>query len=463
MTQRKQLADVSPEDKRKILRKLLARHQGGAAETAGGSEVSVGAHPLGNGTSAPLYPDIPKSFYQFPQLPEYQQLHLFHNVADHADVSVPYFKVHEGLAGDTTRVGGRELINFASYNYLGLNGHPRVVEAAKAAMDRYGISASASRLVAGERPIHRDLEQELADLHGVENAVVFVSGHATNVSAIGTLFGPHDLVMHDRLIHNSVIQGIQLSGAVRRVFAHNDWRAVDAFLTEQRHNFEKVLIVVEGLYGMDGDPCPLPELLEVKRRHKAFLMIDEAHSIGVLGRHGRGVGEHFGVDGNDVDIWMGTLSKTLSACGGYIAGCNALVELLKYKASGFVYSVGIPPAIAASARESLRIMLEEPERVARLQESGRLFLELAQAKGLDVGRSQGHAITSIITRGSLPAVQLSNRLFERGINALPIIYPAVEEKTARLRFFLTSRHDEDQIRRAVDAIADEWARLEPRA
>ena len=342
MAQGKRLSDLSQEAKRDIPKKLLARRQG-TPET-GGDDAAPGAGAPAERDLGAALDGIPESFYDFAKGPEYQQLHLFQAIADRAELESPYFKLHQGLAADTTVIGNEELINFASYNYLGLNGDPRVADAAKAAIDRYGVSASASRLVAGERPVHRDLEQALADLHGVDNAVVFVSGHATNVSAIGTLFGPRDLVLHDRLAHNSVIQGIRLSGAARQAFAHNDWRAVDAFLAEQRGRFEKVLIVVESLYGMDGDICPLPDFIEVKRRHKALLMVDEAHSIGVLGRHGRGIGEHFGIDGKDVDLWMGTLSKTLSACGGYIAGCDAVVELLKFKASGFVYSVGMPPA-----------------------------------------------------------------------------------------------------------------------
>jgi 8-amino-7-oxononanoate synthase len=459
MSQGERLSDLTPEAQRELLRNFIARRKTAEPE---------GSPPLpGTGATAgaptPANAEVSASFYDFSLFPEYQQLHLFQSVAERGDINNPYFKMHQGIAAATTVVNNRELINFSSYNYLGLNGHRRIVDAAKAALDRFGVSASASRLVAGERPPHRDLERALADLHGVEDAIAYVSGHATNVSTISCLFGPRDLVMHDRLAHNSIIQGTQLSGAARQAFDHNDWRAVDAFLDDNRHRFEKVLIAVEGLYSMDGDLCPLPEFVEVKRKHKALLMVDEAHSIGVLGRSGRGVGEHFGLPGDAVDIWMGTLSKTLSACGGYIAGCRALVELLKFRAPGFVYSVGMPPAVAAAARESIRIMLEEPDRVARLRRNSQLFVEAAKAKGLDTGRSEGYAVAAVVTRSSLAAVRLSNRLLEQGVNALPIIYPAVEEQAARLRFFLTSQHSPEQIRSAVTTTAEQWALLQQEA
>jgi len=303
------------------------------------------------------------------------------------------------------------------------------------AIDRYGTSASASRLVAGERPIQRELEKALADLYEVDECIVFVSGHATNVSTIGYLFGPKDLVIHDSLIHNSVLEGIKLAGATRRSFPHNDLQALDNILADIRSQFERVLVVVEGLYSMDGDVPDLPALIDIKRRHKAFLMVDEAHSLGVLGETGRGVREHFGIAGKDVDIWMGTLSKTLASCGGYIAGERALVEHLKYAAPGFVYSVGIAPPLAAASLQALRIMLREPERVQRLQQRAHLLLQTMKAAGIDIGSAQGFAVIPAITGSSLKAARLSNQLFDAGINVQPIIYPAVEEKAARLRFF----------------------------
>lgn len=390
---------------------------------------------------------------RFDRHPGYERMLVPQVVARRLGVSNPYFRVHEGVGGATTLIDGRLHINFSSYNYLGLAGHPRVNKAARDAIDRYGTSASASRLVAGERPVQRALERELAALYGVEDCIVFVSGHATNVSTIGCLFGPRDLVIHDSLIHNSVLEGIKLSGAARRSFPHNDVAALDALLSEIRGQFERVLIVVEGLYSMDGDIADLPALVEVKTRHRAFLMVDEAHSLGVLGETGRGIREHFGIAGPAIDIWMGTLSKTLAGCGGFIAGERALVEHLRYGASGFVYSVGMSPPLAAASLEALSIMLEEPERVSRLRACGRHFIHLAKQVGVDTGLSQGYAVIPAIVGSSLKATKLSNRLFDLGINVQPIIHPAVEERAARLRFFVSSMHSEAQVEAAIEAVA----------
>jgi 8-amino-7-oxononanoate synthase len=398
-------------------------------------------------------PDIPEAFTRFDRHPAYEKLRLTQAAAGRLGVSNPFFRVHDGVAGATTRIGGREYINFSNYDYLGLAGHPAIIQAAKEAIDRYGTTVSASRLVAGERPIQRELEEALAAWYDVEDCVVFVSGHATNVTTIGCLFGPKDLVIHDSLIHNSVLEGIRLSGAARRSFAHNDTSVVERILAEIRGRFERALIVVEGLYGMDGDLPDLPALIDIKRRHRAFLMVDEAHALGALGPTGHGVREHFGVAGQEVDIWMGTLSKTLMGCGGFIAGERALVEHLKYAAPGFVYSVGISPPLAAASLAALRVMRKEPERVERLRERGRRFLRRMQSAGIDTGRAQGHAVVPAITGSSLKAARLSNQLFEAGINVQPIIHPAVEEKAARLRFFLSASHTDEDIEHVFRTLA----------
>lgn len=398
------------------------------------------------------WPDISENFYRFDRHPGYEKMLVPQAVGTRLGMANPFFKSHEGAAGATTVIDGRNFVNFSSYNYLGLSGHPKINKAATDAIDRYGTSASASRLVAGERPIQRELEEALAELYDVEDCVVLVSGHATNVTTIGYLFGPKDLVIHDALIHNSSLEGIKLSGAARRSFPHNDCAALDGILSDIRGQFERVLIVVEGLYSMDGDTPDLPRLVEIKTRHKAFLMVDEAHALGVLGKSGKGSREHFGLSGNAVDIWMGTLSKTLASCGGYIAGEKALIQNLKYFAPGFVYSVGIAPTLAACALEAIKIMLSEPERVARLQDRGWQFLTLARDHGVDTGLSQGLAVTPAILKGSVRAVKVSNRMFEHGINVQPIVYPAVEERAARLRFFICHAHTEAQLRFAVETM-----------
>lgn len=402
---------------------------------------------------------IPDEFCRFDKFPGYQQIRILETGGEQLGVSSPFFKPHEGVARNTTSINGKEYINFASYNYLDLCGHPRVSEAAKKAIDQYGTSSSASRPVAGERPIQRELEKELADLYDVDDCIVFVSGHATNVTTIGYLFGPKDLIVHDSLIHNSVVQGGQLSGATRLPFPHNDWQALDELLFQQRKNYERVLIVVEGIYSMDGDYPDLKRFIEIKQRHKAFLMVDEAHSLGVLGKHGFGLKEEAGVDGHEVDLWMGTLSKTLASCGGYIAGEKALIEHLKFSAPGFLYSVGISPPLAASSIAALKILKKEPERVETLKKRGQLFLKLAQEHGLNVGSSAGLSVIPIITGSSAAAGKLANACFERGINVQPIFYPAVQEGMARLRFFICSSHTEEQIEETINIVVEEMAKL----
>jgi len=402
---------------------------------------------------------IPDEFCRFDKFPGYQQIRILETGGKQLGVETPFFKVHEGVASNTTKIAGQEYINFASYNYLDLCGHPDVSQAAKDAIDQYGTSASASRPVAGERAVQRDLEVALAKVYDVDDCIVFVSGHATNVTTIGYLFGPKDLILHDSLIHNSIVQGGQLSGATRLPFPHNDWQALDEILFQQRKKYERVLIVIEGIYSMDGDYPDLKRFVEIKKRHKAFLMVDEAHALGVLGEKGHGIKEHAGVDGHEVDLWMGTLSKTLASCGGYIAGENALIEHLKFSAPGFLYSVGISPPLAASALVALKIMDKEPQRVKALKDRGHQFLELAQQQGLNVGSSAGLSVIPIITGGSANAGRLANSMFKRGVNVQPIFYPAVQEGMARLRFFICSSHTEEQVSQTVDILVDEIAKL----
>lgn len=362
----------------------------------------------------------------------------------------PFFTVHDGIVGDTTVIDGETFISFASYNYLGLSGHPEVSAAAIDAIARFGTSVSASRLVSGEKPIHGELERKIADWVGVDAAITMVGGHATNETTIGHLVGPEDLILHDALSHNSIVQGALLSGAKRRPFPHNDYEALDRMLGALRSQYRRTLVVIEGVYSMDGDFSDLPQFVRVKNRHRCMLMVDEAHSFGTMGKTGHGVAEHFGVDPRQVDIWMGTLSKSASSCGGYIAGSQALVELLRYTAPGFVFSVGMPPGQVAAAIASLDILDREPERVERLRHNSRLFLSLCQTAGLDTGDSGGTPVVPVITGNSLVALRLSNRLKKDAINVQPILYPAVDESAARLRFFITSEHTEEQIRFTVD-------------
>ncbi|MGB7325906.1 MAG: aminotransferase class I/II-fold pyridoxal phosphate-dependent enzyme, partial [Rubripirellula sp.] len=393
------------------------------------------------------------------QFAEYRRLKTTMRQMLMTGVPNPFFTVHDGIVGDTTMVDGKKLISFASYNYLGLSGHPDVSDAAANAIREFGTSVSASRLVSGEKPIHGQLEKRIANWIGVDNSILMVGGHATNETTIGHLVGAGDLIVHDSLSHNSIVQGALLSGARRRPFPHNDFEALDRMLVELRDQYRRVLIVIEGVYSMDGDFSDVPKFIEVKKKHRAMLMVDEAHSFGTMGKTGRGMSEHFGINARDVDIWMGTLSKSAASCGGFIAGSQALVELLRYTAPGFVFSVGMPPAQVAAGLAAIDTLEREPERVDRLRKRSELFLSLCREAGLDTGDSAGTPVVPVITGNSMLALRLSNRLKGDGINVQPILYPAVDESAARLRFFVTSEHSEEQIRFTVEQTAKHIAEL----
>jgi 8-amino-7-oxononanoate synthase len=380
------------------------------------------------------------------QWPEVRALRDRFTALAAAGLPNPYFHVHEGTARNITVVGGRELVNFSSYNYIGLSGDPDVLARVHEAVERYGTSVSASRVASGERPFHGELERLLAQAQGAEAALLFTAGHATNVTTIGHLLGPEDLVLHDEYIHDSALQGIKLSGAARRGFRHEDPAHLEQQLTQLRSHYRRCLIVVEGVYSMDGDICSLPAYVAIKKRHGCLLMVDEAHSFGIVGATGRGVAEHHGIDGREVDIWMGTLSKSLASCGGWIAGSTALIDYLRYTAPGFVYSAGLTAANGVAALASLEKMLAEPERVLKLQDNAAFFHARLMEQQLDTGPARGGSgVVPVITGNSLHAMLLSAQLREAGVNVQPIVYPAVPEDAARLRFFLSSTHTREQL------------------
>lgn len=370
----------------------------------------------------------------------------------------PLFVCHDQAAKATTLINGREYINFSTYDYLDINAHPEITAAVAETAARFGTSAGASRLVGGERPPHRELERAFADLYDVEDAIVYVSGHATNVSTLGFMYGARDAIFHDGLAHNSLVQGARLSGATRYSYEHNDCDALEAMLREHRARHKYAIIVTEGLFSMDGNIPDLPRIIELKKKYDCMLLVDEAHSLGVLGKTGRGAREYFGIDPTDVDMWMSTLSKSMCGCGGFIAGRADLIRFLKYGSPGFVFSVGMPPVIATACHKALDIMLREPERVHRLQAISQYFLHYARSKGLDTGAAQGYAVLPVIVGDSMVSGFLSQALFKRGIYVMPISFPAVKEGTARLRFFISASHTEEHVRTAVDAVVEELPR-----
>jgi 8-amino-7-oxononanoate synthase len=430
-------------------------------ETCGEVARAVDTHLLRPKAAVNAKGEIPAEYYRIEQFPEYRQLRRTMKALCSNAESHPYFRTYAGIASNTTMIDGRQLLLFSGYNYLGLSGHPAVTRAARQAISEYGTSVSASRLVSGQRKIHCDLEEELAEFLHTESALTFVGGHSTNVTTIDQLLGPHDLILHDALSHNSIIQGARLSGAQRRPFPHNDWRSLEQTLAQTRSEFRRVLIAIEGAYSMDGDFPELPRFVELRNRYRTLLLVDEAHSLGTMGPTGRGIGEHFSVDRRDVDLWMGTFSKALGSCGGYIAGSRALIEFLKYTASGFVYSVGMSPSAAAAALEALRVLRANPQLVRTCQARSKLFLEVAKLEQLDTGTSQQTPVIPVIVGNSAMTLELSDRLLKRGVVVHPILHPAVEESATRLRFFVTATHTEEQIRKAVQLVAEELRSLRP--
>jgi 8-amino-7-oxononanoate synthase len=370
-------------------------------------------------------------------------------------ILLPFFQPRDGISAATIRQNGRELINYSGYNYLGLSGHPAVSQAAKDAIDQYGTSASASRIVSGEIELHGELERRLAAFLGTEECMVFVSGYLTNLTVIGHLFSRPDIVVHDAMAHNSIITGSKLSEARIVGFPHDDWPALDALMTAERATARRGLLVTEGIYSMDGDILDIESALAAKQRHDLLLMVDEAHSLGILGRTGRGICEHAGLPPNSIDILMGTLSKTLAGCGGYIAGDHSLISYLRHSAPGFLFSVGLSPPDTAAALAGLDILESEPERAQQLRDTSRLFRQIARRYGLAVGGAEESPIVPLIIGESERCVRLSLRLLELGINVQPIIHPAVADDAARLRFFITTNHTEAHFRATLPLVARE--------
>lgn len=390
--------------------------------------------------------------------PGYKDLAMRLKGAEMMGLENPYFDVHQGTARNTSLIDGREVINFSSYNYLGLSGDARIREDVSEAMATYGTSVSASRIASGQRPFHVALEQGLAKALGVDDAIAFPSGHATNVTTIGHLFGPNDLIIHDELIHDSCLQGIKLSGAARRGFKHDDADDLVSQLRELRPHYEKVLILIEGVYSMDGDIADLPAFVDIKERFGCMLMVDEAHSFGTIGETGCGIREHFGIDARRVDIWMGTMSKSLASMGGWIAGRKELIEYMRYTTPGFVFAAGMTPTLGQAALSALGLMHEEPWRVQQLQDRSKFFYEALKSRGVDTGDALGESpVIPAITGDSMQAMMLSQRLLERGINAKPIVFPAVAEDAARLRLFMCALHTEEELEYAAETIATELA------
>jgi len=373
---------------------------------------------------------------------------------DLTHIENPYFIHHDGVLTDVSLVNGREVLNFASYNYVCMSGHPETIQAACEAAQRYGTSASGSRLLAGEKTLFCELEEEIAAWKHTEAALVLVSGHATNVTFVGNFCNERDLILYDTLSHNSILQGCALSRAICRAFPHNDVKALEDILKVSRASFEKVLLVVEGVYSMDGDIAPVDEFVRLKKKYGLFLMVDEAHSACVIGEKGGGVDDYFGLEPTDIDIKMGTLSKGLGACGGFLAGSASIIEYLRYNMPGFVFSVGISPPVAAAALAALRILRRDNSPVAALQKNIAYFVNAACKADLNICLAGETAIIPVLVGDETDAFRLSAMLLERGISVPPAVYPAVSMGKARLRFCVTGSHKEEQIDFAISQLKE---------
>jgi 8-amino-7-oxononanoate synthase len=364
----------------------------------------------------------------------------------------PWFVPLDTIADNAAR-SGRALLSFANYDYLGLHGHPEIRAAAAAALERHGAGALGSRLVGGERLAHGAFEAALAKFIGAEACLALVSGYLTNLSIVPHLCGAKDLILMDEYCHNSLIAGAKASKAKVIAHNHNDLDHLAHLLRNHRDGHARCLLLVESVYSMDGDIVDLPRLLELKETHGAWLLVDEAHSFGVLGERGHGLSEHFGVDAGRIDLVIGTLSKALVSCGGFICARRGVVDWLKFTLPGFVFSVGLSPVITATAHAALDVIAREPERVGRLRENSGYFLRLARAAGLDTGAAApGSGVVPVCFGDRDQTMRVSDALLAAGIYAPPIVHIGVPRSKPRIRFFLSAGHTPRQIEEAVSAL-----------
>lgn len=369
------------------------------------------------------------------------------------DRSNPWFIVLDELRAKIEAEGG-SLTSFANYDYLGIAGHPAVNQAASDALARYGTGVLGSRLVGGERSFHTDFEHAIARFMGTEAALTFVSGYLTNVSIVPHLLGSRDLLIIDELCHNSIVTGARVTRSDVVTFRHNDLDHLESILKTRRQQARNCLIVIEGLYSMDGDIPNLPRILELKDAHGAWLLVDEAHSLGVLGDTGRGICEHFGVDPTRIEFIIGTLSKALVSSGGFVCAQKKVIDFFKYTVGGFVYSVGLSPMAAAAAHAALDLIEAEPQRIAALRRAAERFLEQARAAGLDTGPAIGHGIVPILFDDVEETMAASQALLQENIYAPPIVHVGVPKDQPRIRFFLSAKHENDPaIDKAVAVLA----------
>jgi len=346
-------------------------------------------------------------------------------------------------------VNGREMEMFASYSYLGLVGHPRINAAAKAAIERYGTGTHGVRTLAGSLVIHEELEETIAAFKGAEAALTYTSGYVTNLTVVSTLLGREDFVISDKLNHASIVDGCMMSGAKFLRFRHNDMAALEERL-KQIANGSAKLVIADAVFSMDGDIINFPKMVELCKKYNAWLMVDEAHSVGVLGENGRGIEEYFGLPGT-IDIKMGTLSKTIPSVGGYIAGKKDVINYLRHSSRAYIFSAALPPAQAAAAQEAFRVILDEPWRIDKLHQNTSQFISGLKSRGFDTMNTET-AIVPVLCGEDEAAYSMTRYVQHRDQFVLPVVSPAVPVGLARLRATVTAAHEPDQIEKAMNII-----------
>mgnify|MGYP005848860799 CR=1 FL=1 len=364
--------------------------------------------------------------------------------------------ITELKGGSRVIVNGREMGMYASYSYLGLVGHPRINAAAKDAVDRYGTGTHGVRMLAGTLKIHRELEDTIAEFKGAEAALTYSSGYVTNLTVVSTLLSRGDYVISDKLNHASIVDGCLMSGAKFVRFRHNDMEDFEQRLQSIPQDSTK-LVIADAVFSMDGDIIDFPKLVELCRRYRAWLMIDEAHSIGVLGKNGRGIEEHFGME-SVIDIKMGTLSKTIPSVGGYVAGKKELIEYLRHASRAYIFSAALPPAQAAAAKEAFEVIKDEPWRVEKLRANAVQFINGLQARGFDTLHTCT-AIVPVLCGEDEQAFAMTREAHHNNVFVLPVVSPAVPPGLARLRATVTAAHEPQDINNAMDVIEQAGKRI----
>ena len=357
--------------------------------------------------------------------------------------------ISELMGGARVLVKGRVMGMYASYSYLGLVGHPRINAAAKAAVDRYGTGTHGVRSLAGTLEIHQELEETIAGFKHAEAVITYSSGYATNLTVVSTMVGRGDYVISDKLNHASIVDGCLMSGANFLRFRHNDMEALESRLKQGDPDAAR-LVIADSVFSMDGDIINLPAVVELCRKYNAWLMIDEAHSIGVLGETGRGIEEYYGLE-NVIDLKMGTLSKTIPSVGGYVAGSTELINYLRHASRAYIFSAALPPAQAAAANEAFKVILDEPWRVQKLTENAQQFIKGLQRRGFDTLLTET-AIVPVLCGSDEAAFSLTAAAQKHDLFVLPVVSPAVPPGLARLRATVTAAHESGDIEHAMDVL-----------